>query len=74
MFLLLHRGDRKVGLAVAIYLKAGNVVPTEVGICCCLDVVREEGLGFFFLCHFVLWLLGRNILFHFLFYLKEANS
>lgn len=32
MFLLLRRGDGKVGLAVVIYLKAGNVVPTGAGI------------------------------------------
>jgi len=47
MFLVLHRGDRKVGLAVVIYLKAGNVVPTDVGICCCSEVVGEGELGFF---------------------------
>lgn len=42
MFLLLHRGDRKVGLAVVIYLKAENVAPTEVGVCCYLEVVGRE--------------------------------
>lgn len=42
MFLLLHRGDGKVGLAVVIYLKAGNVVPTGAGICCYLEVGERE--------------------------------
>lgn len=42
MFLLLHRGDGKVGLAAVIYLKAGNVVPTGAGICCCLEMGGRE--------------------------------
>lgn len=53
MFLLLHRGDRKVGRAVVIYLKAGNVAPTEMGICCWLEMVGKGGLGFFFLSFFL---------------------
>lgn len=43
MFLLLHRGDGKVGLTVVIYLKAGNVVPTGAEISCCLEVGGRKG-------------------------------
>lgn len=50
MFLLLHRGDGKVGLAVVIYLKAGNVVPTEAGICCYLEVGGRVRFFSFSLC------------------------
>lgn len=73
MFLLLHRGDGKVGLAVVIYLKAGDAVPTGVGVPCCLEVGERRRVSFA-LSYFVLWLLGESLLFHFHCCLKEVNS